>query len=101
MDEVKFRLFPYLLLPDLWPSSVVPLQSNLFRLRVCYSTILRRMIGVPPWNSAKGLFASAYVRSLLTCLEDNTKLILANFAYIETSAVSNMKNHWKKILFPS
>ena len=60
-------------------------------LRVCKSTILQGVIEVPPWNSARGMFVSSYVRglpevkrystySLLSRLEDSTNVILATIA---------------------
>ena len=38
------------------------------KLRVCYNTILRRMLGVPTWNCAKNMFAIFNVCSLQEAL---------------------------------
>ena len=68
------------------------------------------MLDVPPWNSARGMFVSAYVRSppevikyytysLLIRLEHKTNVILANNACSDASVISQMKSHWKNVLF--
>ena len=105
--------FPYLLLPDLLLSYVSRyMQSAMFRLRVCYSTILRKMLGVPPWNSAKSMFGCAYkcslpeiisysTYSLLARVLESTNVVLANIACIDVFVISEMKCHMKIFLFIS
>ena len=33
------------------------------RLRVCYNNILRKMLGVPPWNRVRNMFVNSNIRS--------------------------------------
>ena len=109
-DEVKCRLFRIYCYPiygcPLWSRYK---QSTMSRLRVCYNTILRKMLGVPCWNSARGMFVGACVRSLpevirystyslLTRVDDSTNVMLGNIACSDASVVSNVKCHWYNVL---
>ena len=64
-NEVKFRLFRTYCYQvygcQLWARYKL---STMARLRVCYNSIMRMMLGVPPWSSARHMFVNANVRSL-------------------------------------
>ena len=38
-------------------------QSSLNKLKVAYNSIMRKMVGAPPWNSARTIFVQNNVRS--------------------------------------
>ena len=71
-------------------------QSTMSKLRVCYHTILRRMLGVHTWNSSKNMFVILNVcslqealrfatYSLSTCIEKSTNAVLIDTATSDAS----------------
>ena len=112
-NEVKYRLFRAYCYQiygcQLWTRYK---QSTMSKLRVCYNTIMRMMLGVPPWHSARQMFVNANVRSLQEVVRFSTFSLFSRVSGSDNSILScincsdapllsNMRLHWRRILYPA
>ena len=58
---------------------------NMKRLNVCYNNIMRRLVGVPPWESARTMFVALGVKSFGE--------VRRNLAYSLMSRVGKTENY--------
>ena len=85
-------------------------KSTLYRLKVCYNNIMRRLVGVPQWESARNMFVTLGVRSLdenlrysafsckkLVELSNNNILCIINSS--DAALLSQIRNNWIKLLY--
>ena len=105
-------LFQYSWKSSVMKKKIICNQNTMYRLRVRYNTILRRMLGLPPWNPAIRMFVSAHIRSVpelwwyftfnfLTHIEDSPNVFIVNTTCTVASALSKMKCKCINTLFTS
>ena len=109
-EEVKcflFRSFCYQLYTcALWSRHK---KSTLNRIKVCYNKILRRLMGLPPWCSARHMFVSLGVRSfqethryvaysLFERISCSSNEVLSNINVSDAAVVSHIRANWNILL---
>ena len=86
-------------------------QSTLYRLKVCYNSIMRRLAYVPPWHSARAMFVGLRVESfeetirkscysLMTRVHESSNFILHTLYFSDINYVSSLTRHWHRALLP-
>lgn len=110
-DETKcylFRTFFYQMYTcPLWSRYR---KSTLNKLRVCYNTVMRRLLGLPPWASASQMFATLCVRSfqethrvltysLMKRVDVSLNSVMSVLRSSDASLVSTIRKNWRKILY--
>ena len=83
--------------------------ANLYRLKVAYNCVMRKLMQVPPWQSARAMFVAAGVR----CFEENLRYVSYNlFSRVgesrntllltlggsDASLVSRQRRRWRSLL---
>ena len=103
-----FKTFCYsLYCSSLWSTYRV---SVLYRLKVTYNTIMRRLAGVPPWHSAAQMFVELGVRSfgevlrsvsysLMERADVSQNGLLSVLRNSDASTVSLQRQRWTALLF--
>ena len=84
-------------------------QSTLNKLKVCYNDIMRKLMGVPRWNSARTLFVRNNVRSfhenlryteynLLCRIRKSGNSIIRTILHSNCFVVSAVRRKWQQNL---
>ena len=85
-------------------------KSSLYKLKVCYNNIMRRLIGVARWHSARNMFVTLGIRSfdeliryaVYSCLmsvNESTNSLLCALANSDSASVSRIRNIWFSVLY--
>ena len=80
-------------------------QGILYRLKVCYNSIMRRLAGVPRWESARNMFVQLRVRSfeetmrcvcysLMSRVDVDFNPILWTLHHCNAFLTSDVQHHW-------
>ena len=79
------------------------------RLRVNYNNILRRLLNIPPWNSAREMFVNMRVRSfaeqrrvccysLMQRVQHSPNILVQRVVHSDAQTLSPLWNHWHSLL---
>ena len=85
-------------------------SMNLKIINVCYNMVMRRLMGVPPWHSAREMFVTNHVRSfpenrrtlsysLLKRIDQCPNRNMFILSCSDAATISNIRNHWNDILY--
>ena len=112
-DETKcylFRSFFYQIYTcSLWSRYK---KSTLNRLRVCYNSVMRKLLGLPPWERASPMFFNLNVRSfqatyrvltysLLCRLDTSLNGVICSIRRSDASVNSHIRQCWRELLYVS
>ena len=84
-------------------------KSSINRLRVCFNTILRRLLGLPQWSSASNMFVEMRMRSLqevrrqlsyslMMRVNSSENLLLCSIVNSDAAVFSSIREHWNNLL---
>ena len=85
-------------------------KATLYRLKVCYNNIMRRLVGVPPWESARSMFVTLGIRSFdenlrycaISCkklVEDCINKLVCRLNSSDAALMSKIRNNWIGMLY--
>ena len=110
-DETKcylFRTFFYQMYTcSLWSRYK---KSTISRLRVCYNSIMRRLLGLPPWASASQMFVTLGVRSfqetyrvliysLMIRIDSSLNSVISSLSCSDAFLMSTIRKFWREVLY--
>jgi len=84
-------------------------RSSINRLRVCFYTILSRLLGLPQWCNASNMFVEMRVRSLqevrkqvfyslMIRVNSSEKLLFCCIGNIDAAVFSSIREEWNNLL---
>ena len=85
-------------------------QATINKLKVCYNNTMRKLLGVPPWHSARTMFVSHNVRSfpetvrciaysLMTRVVSSANYLIGSLIYSDCFTVSSQRIKWISLLY--
>ena len=67
-------------------------QSSINRLRVAYNNIMRKLLGLPQWHSARTLFVSLNIRSFYETIRTSSYSLMQRVLHCQNGVVQTMLN---------
>ena len=85
-------------------------QATLYRLKVCYNSIMRKLAYVAPWQSASAMFVTMGIRSfdeslraisygLMSRINESSNDVVTALNYSDAGWMSRLRARWHDILF--